>query len=40
MGETFLIRRLKKFGRADEGQTLVLTALGLLVLLLMAGLGC
>lgn len=32
-------RRLKQFGRADEGQALVLTALGLLVLLLMAGLG-
>jgi len=30
---------LKQFGRADEGQALVLTALGLLVLLLMAGLG-
>ncbi len=30
---------LKRFGRADEGQALVLTALALVVLLLMAGLG-
>ena len=30
---------LKRFGRADEGQALVLTALALIVLMLMAGLG-
>ena len=39
MKSIFPTRRLKQFGRADEGQALVLTALGLLVLLLMAGLG-
>ena len=32
-------QNLKRFGRADEGQALVLTALALVVLLLMAGLG-
>jgi len=32
-------RQLNRFGRGEEGQALVLTALGLLVLLLMAGLG-
>jgi len=31
--------RLMRFDRADEGQALVLTALGLVVLMLMAGLG-
>jgi hypothetical protein len=30
---------LKRFGRADEGQALVLTALALVVLMMMAGLG-
>ncbi|HKD83305.1 MAG TPA: pilus assembly protein TadG-related protein [Terriglobales bacterium] len=34
-----LTRQLNQFGRGEEGQALVLTALGLLVLLLMAGLG-
>jgi Flp pilus assembly protein TadG len=32
-------QNLKRFGRADEGQALVLTALALVVLLMMAGLG-
>lgn len=32
-------QNLKRFGRADEGQALVLTALALIVLMLMAGLG-
>ena len=32
-------QNLKRFGRADEGQALVLTGLALVVLLLMAGLG-
>jgi len=35
----FAIRRLRQFGRADEGQALVLGALALVVLMLMAGLG-
>lgn len=39
MKNIFPTRPLKQFGRADEGQALVLTALGLMVLLLMAGLG-
>src|ERR1017187_4057218 len=32
-------QNLKRFGRSDEGQALVLTALALTVLMLMAGLG-
>jgi hypothetical protein len=32
-------QNLKRFGRADEGQALVLTAMALVVLMLMAGLG-
>ena len=32
-------QNLKRFGRSDEGQALVLTALALVVLMLMAGLG-
>src|ERR1700690_2452889 len=32
-------QNLKRLARADEGQALVLTALGLVVLMLMAGLG-
>ena len=32
-------QNLKRFGRADEGQALVLTALALVVLMLIAGLG-
>jgi Putative Flp pilus-assembly TadE/G-like len=32
-------QNLKRFGRAEEGQALVLTALALVVLMLMAGLG-
>ena len=39
MKNHFPTQRLKQFGRADEGQALVLTTLALLVLLLMAGLG-
>ena len=32
-------QNLKRFGRSDEGQTLVLTALALVMLMMMAGLG-
>ena len=39
MKNIFPARRVKQFGSSDEGQALVLTAMGLLVLLLMAGLG-
>lgn len=39
MKNLLAIRRLRQFGRADEGQALVLTAVALVVLMLMAGLG-
>jgi len=35
----FAIQRLRQFGRADEGQALVLTALAPVALMLMAALG-
>jgi len=35
----FAMRQLRQFGRADEGQALVLTSLAPVALMLMAGLG-
>ena len=39
MENIFSTRQLRQLARADEGQALVLTAAGLVVLMLMAGLG-
>lgn len=39
MTNFFSRRQLRRLGKADEGQALVLTALGLIVLMLMTGLG-
>ncbi len=39
MTNLLALRRFRQFGRADEGQALVLGALALVVLMLMGGLG-